>query len=170
VPVYRRIIWLAAITACGVFLIAAVLSPWWTLSYGDWNTWFCIGPGSLMIVFDDPAFPSGPLELWVERVDPEQYSWRWRLGMEFPDVSWGNRGRFARCPLWLLALLFGAAAWSLRPRHPKLGCCRECGYDLRGNVSGRCPECGTPTGGYTEDGKLSSITGRRAVETHEKGA
>ena len=22
------------------------------------------------------------------------------------------------------------------------GCCRRCAYDLRGNVSGRCPECG----------------------------
>jgi len=22
--------------------------------------------------------------------------------------------------------------------------CRQCGYDLTGNVSGRCPECGTP--------------------------
>jgi 7-keto-8-aminopelargonate synthetase-like enzyme len=25
------------------------------------------------------------------------------------------------------------------------GFCRRCGYDLTGNVSGRCPECGTPT-------------------------
>ena len=24
-------------------------------------------------------------------------------------------------------------------------CCRQCGYDLTGNVSGRCPECGTAT-------------------------
>ena len=24
------------------------------------------------------------------------------------------------------------------------GKCRQCGYDLTGNVSGRCPECGTP--------------------------
>lgn len=23
--------------------------------------------------------------------------------------------------------------------------CRECGYNLRGNTSGRCPECGAPT-------------------------
>ena len=25
------------------------------------------------------------------------------------------------------------------------GLCLRCGYDLRGNVSGACPECGTPT-------------------------
>lgn len=24
------------------------------------------------------------------------------------------------------------------------GCCRACGYNLRGNISGVCPECGTP--------------------------
>jgi hypothetical protein len=26
----------------------------------------------------------------------------------------------------------------------QLGHCASCGYNLRGNVSGRCPECGTP--------------------------
>jgi uncharacterized paraquat-inducible protein A len=26
--------------------------------------------------------------------------------------------------------------------YPK-GCCHSCGYNLTGNVSGRCPECGT---------------------------
>lgn len=25
--------------------------------------------------------------------------------------------------------------------------CQNCGYDLTGNVSGRCPECGEPVGG-----------------------
>lgn len=25
------------------------------------------------------------------------------------------------------------------------GICSKCGYDLTGNVSGRCPECGAPT-------------------------
>ncbi len=30
----------------------------------------------------------------------------------------------------------------LRRLHPRL--CRQCGYDLAGNVSGRCPECGVP--------------------------
>lgn len=26
-----------------------------------------------------------------------------------------------------------------------VGHCQKCGYDLTGNVSGLCPECGTPT-------------------------
>lgn len=27
--------------------------------------------------------------------------------------------------------------------HWRKGCCLKCGYDLTGNISGRCPECGT---------------------------
>ncbi len=27
-------------------------------------------------------------------------------------------------------------------RRDRAGCCAACGYDLTGNVSGRCPECG----------------------------
>lgn len=42
----------------------------------------------------------------------------------------------------VLALL----AWRLLRRRPRPGCCRRCGYDLTGNRSGVCPECGTPTG------------------------
>ena len=33
--------------------------------------------------------------------------------------------------------------WRHRPRRPP-GHCGQCGYDLTGNVSGRCPECGSP--------------------------
>jgi ribosomal protein L37E len=39
--------------------------------------------------------------------------------------------------------------------HPN---CRRCGYNLTGNISGRCPECGAPTTGHlvqraTSDGR-----------------
>jgi hypothetical protein len=30
-----------------------------------------------------------------------------------------------------------------RDRRPPPGHCRNCGYDLTGNLSGACPECGT---------------------------
>lgn len=50
-------------------------------------------------------------------------------------------------PAWQLALVF---LW-LRYRHTRpaikkvpLGKCKKCNYNLTGNVSGRCPECGEP--------------------------
>ncbi len=55
-------------------------------------------------------------------------------------------------PLWLLgAILMSYPAVTLirgplrrwhRRRH---NCCVRCGYNLTGNISGVCPECGTPT-------------------------
>ena len=49
-------------------------------------------------------------------------------------------------PLWiplLLVLIPTAVVWWRSPRHRR-GHCLVCGYNLTGNTSGRCPECGTP--------------------------
>ncbi|MFO0973029.1 MAG: hypothetical protein U1A27_06275 [Phycisphaerae bacterium] len=44
-----------------------------------------------------------------------------------------------------LYLLFGGRpVRRLLERALADGGCRECGYDLTGNASGRCPECGVP--------------------------
>lgn len=49
-------------------------------------------------------------------------------------------------PLWPLVVITLAIclvfAW-VRPRPRDARHCVSCGYDLTGNVSGRCPECGT---------------------------
>ncbi len=47
-------------------------------------------------------------------------------------------------PLWIPAFIVGIPSFLLWRRNPKLpeGHC-ECGYNLTGNVSGVCPECGT---------------------------
>lgn len=50
---------------------------------------------------------------------------------------------------WLLAGIaaIAAARWSRKRDLPEVwvaqGRCAACGYDLTGNVSGKCPECGT---------------------------
>lgn len=47
---------------------------------------------------------------------------------------------------WTLALallvLGFVALFRLPWRSYRAGCCRNCGYDLRGSASGNCPECG----------------------------
>jgi hypothetical protein len=52
-------------------------------------------------------------------------------------------------PIWipfaLVATVTALLLWRDR-RRPPPGHCQRCGYDLRGNVSGRCPECGAGTG------------------------
>lgn len=57
-----------------------------------------------------------------------------------PAVEWE-----LRLPLWMPSAVLGALAaglWWLDRSRVAPGHCR-CGYDLTGNVSGRCPECGT---------------------------
>ena len=62
------------------------------------------------------------------------------------------RFRTLLLPLWLVGLVFGlAGAWlpyrlwsnARRRRLARAGRCQTCGYNLTGNTSGICPECGT---------------------------
>jgi hypothetical protein len=57
-------------------------------------------------------------------------------------------------PLWLMGVVFGAAGtwlpyrlWGDRRQRwlARTGRCPQCGYNLTGNTSGVCPECGIPT-------------------------
>jgi len=51
-----------------------------------------------------------------------------------------------RTPLWIpltIVLVPGAILWRLELRRVPPGHCSKCRFDLTGNVSGICPECGT---------------------------
>jgi hypothetical protein len=44
-----------------------------------------------------------------------------------------------------IGMLIGWAIWRIKYRkYRECSICSTCGYDLTGNVSGICPECGTP--------------------------
>lgn len=72
------------------------------------------------------------------------YGWYWWPFSEVLKVRGTTYGRWFIIPLWIPLLLAGlGTAWRFRrDRPPPLGHCQACGYDLTGNVSGVCPECG----------------------------
>jgi hypothetical protein len=86
----------------------------------------------------------------------------WAEGREIAGFGWYQWTEFpAVCPVVCNALLIslwsvvlsssiplvalGAHALYRRHRRRRPGLCPGCGYDLTGNVSGRCPECGATT-------------------------
>ena len=81
----------------------------------------------------------------IERLDPGLPQIHW------PAVWAGCRSGSVSClsgtdrlvPFWMpfIVILIPTAILWWRDRPPRSGHC-ECGYDLTGNVSGTCPECG----------------------------
>jgi hypothetical protein len=81
------------------------------------------------------------------------------LGIELPGPlavvrsgRYAERGYTVHTRHWLVALVTGALPLlrvvsgllkAVRVRRRARGRCRSCDYDLTGNVSGVCPECGT---------------------------
>lgn len=64
-----------------------------------------------------------------------------------PSFSLSTRGLSLLLPLWILlvptAIVTAYLFW--RDRRIPSHCCQGCGYELTGNVSGTCPECGSST-------------------------
>ena len=63
---------------------------------------------------------------------------------DWPRTLYGTCGKISILPLWpfiLATALVSVVYWLPRRGYP-VGHCASCGYDLRGNVSGRCSECG----------------------------
>ena len=91
------------------------------------------------------AWPSGVTWKW-EVFEPAS-TWWTRFDLESDssvDVSGGVAVRSVELPHWLPVAVFGLApALSILRRLSRRppGHCR-CGYDLTGNISGVCPECG----------------------------
>lgn len=117
---------------------AGIVSLWFVVGFGDYSA---IGCGVLDVTPVPPDM--GDFGIWpVNPLTPWRVWLRTALSLPIVELRAG-RLYFIGVPLWLPGLLFGALAVWLwhRSRLPQPGRCRGCGYDLRGNVSGRCPEC-----------------------------
>ena len=97
--------------------------------------------GSLRL-FRNPKAPPSPMVALVDR--------QWDGFQVFFTRYGKNEVEFLlRLPLWLPLVLFAIYPMTVFVRGPcrhyrrrRKGLCVKCGYDLTGNVSGVCPECG----------------------------
>jgi hypothetical protein len=105
--------------------------------------------------FDDPRHlgPSDPKmqpHFVHSRYPPSSLgrSFRWETH-RFLNASPSLQIRFVGVPLWFAAVVFALPlTWIVpilvrRRAKSRIGRCRICLYDLTGNVSGVCPECGS---------------------------
>jgi hypothetical protein len=92
-------------------------------------------------------YGSAPLGCeWQPSVSPDPTCWHPRFETVGLDsavfVKW-----WLVIPFWVPVLVSSVATVILFRgvrRKQRKGSCRSCGYDLTGNMSGVCPECGTP--------------------------
>ncbi len=76
------------------------------------------------------------------------FKWRRGSGLHMPRVySTQQGGVGAELPFWLplvLGITVVVFVYALGLQTREGPSCHKCDYDLTGNVSGRCPECGVP--------------------------
>jgi len=120
---------------------------WWVGIQG-WGFRVCLIYGGVLVDYGEGGSPADSwdaLDVQLNRRFEHRTSWspgyeEQPAGMRF------TRLRRGFMPYWVFGLLGAGlvvlARWA--GRRFKASDCRVCGYDLTGNVSGKCPECGEP--------------------------
>lgn len=93
---------------------------------------------------DTPAFFLAVCALLALLVPTLLLLGSWPDGTPSPAEVENTQALMASLPCWMAiaaALLVIMAIMNLRKK--RRGICAQCNYDLTGNVSGRCPACGT---------------------------
>ena len=92
-------------------------------------------------------FQSGSYAVFATNGQFSATGWGWGLGRSRWRVYWwfACPAMIPLRPVWmpLLAVLTPTSLLCIRCRRFPPGHCQQCGYNLTGNVSGTCPECGT---------------------------
>ncbi len=134
----------AAVTV--LLLVMFVLSAWYRIAVVPKAGYlrFEITAGGFYCDWTDPAtLRKGQTVIYTGPLEFKRHRFQLGLAQWFKGQSSASEGYFS-VPGWLILTLVGVpTVWLiLRSRGARLGHCTTCGYDLTGNVSGVCPECG----------------------------
>ena len=166
---FRRPLRTAIGTTAGLLLAAWIAEFWWFARFSDdsnFTLWLWSGRVEFC-VYDRATAISIPISCYTapERADFKGFSqdvtsstwlgidWLRQGDRNLVDLLGGlpeidrpaNEFWCISVPNWLILLVLIALIFLTRPRADSTlrGLCSVCRYDLTGNVSGRCSECGT---------------------------
>ena len=159
----RRVGKWAGLGVCAVIVAAGTGSAarqWGYTAYEGPRVRVTVVDGAIEVSWWTPAPPSqtaSPLTVatpsdvaYVERLIAEIAGLAarpWFLRLAWLPRTRGDRADgYLLLPLWIPLAIVGiptAILWWRDRRRIPAGHCRKCGYNLTGNVSGVCPECGT---------------------------
>ncbi len=137
----RRILKWAGLVACLLTAGAWLASNRWALIYRGEYFRARLVHGVMGVAQHTVATGWRAVDMRGQPVWAYLWAWRW------PVVLVGGKWDFI-VPLWIPLAAIGIPtilAWR-RDRPIPPGHCRTCRYDLTGNESGVCPECGTAVG------------------------
>jgi len=120
------------VVVCGIIAGGWGVSLSREVGYAGRTLAVAIGRGTLGCVLSRPSATG----VWVDKLSTREVFW---LPSYDPNPSF----QVLVIPLWIPLLIVAVPTTILwrRDRRPAPGHC-ACGYNLKGNVSGRCPECG----------------------------
>ncbi len=134
------------VTLCVLLFALWLASGWWEIAAwsplpGDSNVVIEVyGGGGVYVLIHTPAQENNFKVGWSRR----------HLGlMAWNYFDYRQHPTRLFFPFWLPFLLPALPTswlfWSDHRRRTRVGHCAMCGYDLTGNTSGKCPECGATT-------------------------
>ena len=130
-----RILKWAGVVWCLTLAVAWPVTAWRAFGYGGDFGLIAVGSGSVSFHLDSGFPPVGFVQL-------KGFTPNWAGGFSFGVMSPPN---IISVPIWFVLLISAALTYLLfrldRKRIPP-GHCQSCGYDLTGNVTGVCSECG----------------------------
>lgn len=126
-----------------------ISSAWWRFHLeAPPTTEVALVWGRLHVMWDRPLEIPTSTRWWSAKLDDHRLEWGFEIGTGVYTFSSTGKTSYVVVivPMWSLVCLFaGPGIWLwYRDGRRALGLCRKCGYDLRGNTSGVCSECGSP--------------------------
>jgi hypothetical protein len=144
---YRKLraLSIVSLTLSICLFLASLLCFW---SYHGYQMGLDCGGGVLEItVMSGPTIHLSPVPSWTVGALPTYFPLGWlpKLSKKAVPIS-GFWVIQVAIPLWIPMVISAVAAFFFHRigKPTAIGHCAKCGYNLKGNTSGVCPECGSP--------------------------